>query len=97
MQKKTKKRVTIPQYPQLVKFLTKIRKLYPDGLPVFSEQKYNEYIKKCAEDAGIDRVHTYKELTGDEEKIVSKKRFELVSSHTCRRTFARWPKFQVTR
>lgn len=82
MQKKTKKRVTIPQYPQLVKFLAKMQKRYPEGLPVFTEQKYNEYIKKCAEDAGIDRVHTYKELTGDEEKIISKKRFDLISSHT---------------
>jgi integrase len=88
MQKKTKKRVTIPQYPQLAKFIKKIRKRYPNGLPVFAEQNYNDYIKKCADEAGLHQVHTYKELQGDTIKTLTKVRHELVSSHTCRRTFA---------
>jgi integrase len=88
MQKKTKKRVTVPQYTQLTKFINKMRERYPNGLPQFTEQTYNEYIKECAKLAGITRMHTYKELQGDQEKTVTLPRYKLISSHTCRRTFA---------
>lgn len=88
MQKKTKKRITVPKYDQLVKYIEKMRAQYPDGLPTYAEQTYNEYMKDCAELAGITRIHTYKELQGDQEKTISMPRYKMISSHTCRRTFA---------
>jgi integrase len=87
-QGKTKARVTIPKYPLLEKHLINIALRHPEGLHAMTEQKYNEYIKECCKQAKIDRTHVFVELKGDKEIQVTKARFDLVSSHTCRRTFA---------
>jgi len=87
-QGKGKKRLTIPKYPLLEKHVAQIAERHPNGLRTISNQKYNKYIKDCCRLAKIDREHTYIELKGDAETQETKKRYDLVSSHTCRRTFA---------
>lgn len=87
LQGKGNKRVTIPVFPALKKHIQLIRKKYPDGLPLVSEQKFNEHIKSIAELAGLTQTHTYKEIRGGEPVTVSKSRYQLVSTHTNRRTF----------
>lgn len=88
LQGKTKTRITIPTYPLLEKHLKAIAKRYPDGLEAFSDQKYNEYIKDCCNNAKINKPHTWVELMGNESVTKTEPRYNLVSSHTCRRTFA---------
>lgn len=87
LQGKTKNRVSIPVFPALKKHIQRIRKKYPDGLPLVSEQKFNEHIKTIAQRAGIDQIHTYREIRGGKPVTVSRPRYELVSTHTNRRTF----------
>lgn len=48
---KTGKRYTIPLLPKAQKILSK----YNNSLPVISNVKYNEYIKKVAKEAGINK------------------------------------------
>lgn len=84
-QQKTGKKVSIPLHP----IVLEIWKKYDEQLPsVISNQKFNEYIKEACKLAGID---------GPEQKSITKgglrmkktyKKYELVSSHTARRSFA---------
>lgn len=87
LQGKTNTRVSIPVFPALKKHIQRIRKKYPDGLPLISEQKFNDQIKEVAAAAGINQVHTYREIRGGKPITVRKPRNELVSTHTNRRTF----------
>lgn len=87
LQGKQNQRVTIPLFPALKAHLKKLAKTYPDGLPPMTEQKYNEYIKVCAQKVGIKQIHTYKEMRGTESETVSRERYKLITTHTCRRTF----------
>ena len=62
-------------------------KKYRFNLPDISSQKYNKYIKEICELAGIDNVitvHTYK---AGKAITYQKKKFELIASHTARRSF----------
>lgn len=89
-QKKTNQIMTIPVHPIVLSVLEKRNEEFPVKL---SEQKYNAYIKEVAELAGLDIViygskkeevsaGKYRKVTGNFKK------FELVSSHIGRRSFA---------
>ena len=81
--KKTKKYVHTLCNDNALKLLKK----YKFDLPHISGQKYNEYIKEVCELAGIDTVitvHTYK---SGKPITYQKKKFELIASHTARRSF----------
>jgi integrase len=81
--KKTKKYVHTLCNDNALELLKK----YKFDLPHISGQKYNEYIKEVCELAGIDNVitvHTYK---SGKAITYQKKKFELISSHTARRSF----------
>ena len=58
------------------------------ALPRISSQKLNSYIKEICKGAGIDTPTVYKDFSGGKttEKIAPK--YELISSHAGRRTFA---------
>lgn len=58
---------------------------YP--LPVISNQKFNEYLKECAKVAKIDSEVQITRFIGSEriDKILPK--YELITSHTARKTF----------
>lgn len=84
---KTNQNLTIPIHPQFQKVLDKRNGKFPRKI---SEQKFNKYIKKVSEKAGINE-----KSYGTKFNEKSKKRelglypkHELVTSHTCRRSFA---------
>lgn len=81
---KTKKRVIIPIGPKLKKILTK----YDFHAPKIEEQKVNQYIKLIAEKAGItDSQHIVETRAGLTNELHFK-RYELITTHTARRTAA---------
>jgi len=84
-QQKTGKRVIIPLHPVVLEIWDKYEKQLP---PVITNQKFNDYIKEACKLAGID-THERKAMT--KGGIRASRRFEkweLVSSHTARRSFA---------
>ena len=84
-QKKTKKKVIIP----INKIALSILKKYDYQSPIkdICGVDFNKTIKKICKDAKIDSIKTqYKTIRGKLQEFDYKK-YELVSSHTCRRTF----------
>jgi integrase len=91
-QKKTKKLMTVPLHKEILKILKKRDGDFPYEI---SDQKYNDYIKKVCEIAELNKmVYGSKnmELIKDSGIFRKKsdlyKKFELVSSHIGRRSFA---------
>lgn len=91
-QLKTNKKMTLPLAKQVMEILEKRNGEFPQLL---SDQKYNEYLKKICKAAGINElVHgSKKSETLPGSKIYRKKsglfeKWELVSSHIGRRSFA---------
>ncbi len=94
---KTEYPVIIPLHSQVEKILEKRNGEFPRKI---SEQKFNDYIKKVSQNAEITDVVAGARMdevlikeNGKEKKIHRKKqnnypKYELVSSHICRRTFA---------
>lgn len=91
---KTKKRVAIGMHPQLKAVLEKRNGEFP---PEISDQKFNEYVKEVVELAKIsNKVESSKmtKIIDNTGKEVYRKvkgiypKHEVVSSHTCRRSFA---------
>jgi integrase len=83
--KKTGETVFIPLHAQSLHILQK----YNYQLPrMISNQKFNDYIKEAAKLAGIDTPTTTHRTEGGQpiERVCPK--FELVTVHTARRTFA---------
>ena len=79
IQQKTKREVSVPVHPRVRAILRKW-----NGAPVITEQKMNSYIKLICEKVGINE----KIEVRDGGKITYKKKWEMVSSHTARRTAA---------
>lgn len=84
----------IPIHPQVKKVLIKYNNTFP---PPLSEQHFNEKMKDVGELAKINQVirgkipHQVTLPNGEEvfrKKIGNYKKFKLLSSHTCRRSFA---------
>jgi integrase len=77
--------VNIPIHPVVRAILGK----YDGCLPkIPSNQKFNEYIKEVAERAGINESVRVEETKGDLTIKKSEPKYNLVSSHTARRSFA---------
>lgn len=83
-QKKTDAKVTIPCSSALKKILEK----YDYQLPHLEDQVINRYIKDIAEKAGLTDIVEIKETKGGTPKLVKYKKYELIHSHTARRTGA---------
>ncbi len=86
-QQKTGEKVTIPLHPKLKKHLAYIFNKYPDNLPSISNQKFNEYLKEICIIAKFDREHSWVTLTGKKKIQQTDFRYNLITSHTGRRTF----------
>lgn len=91
-QKKTGKNMTIPLHPKVLEILNKRNGKFP--YPV-SDQKYNGFIKKVCELAEINEltkgsklVETEKDSKVYRKKSGTYKKYELVTSHIGRRSFA---------
>lgn len=87
-QQKTGEKATIPLHPKLKKHLDYIFGKYPEGLPTISNQKFNEYLKEICIMAKFNRQHSWVTLVGRQKITQSDYRYNLISSHTGRRTFA---------
>ncbi|WP_423130635.1 site-specific integrase [Gaoshiqia sp. Z1-71] len=84
-QAKTGAKVVIPLHPVVKAILQKYNGILPDAP---SNQKFNDYIKEVGELAGIN-TPTAKRLTRGGKRITqSFPKWELISSHTARRSFA---------
>ncbi len=86
-QQKTGEKVFIPLHPKLKKHLQYIIKKYPIGIPTISNQKFNDYLKEICQLAKFDRQHSWVKLVGKNKITISDHRYNLISSHTGRRTF----------
>ncbi|MCK5906760.1 MAG: tyrosine-type recombinase/integrase [Flavobacteriales bacterium] len=83
-QQKTKAKISIP----LNYYSKQILEKYHYYMPIISNQNLNKYIKEACEIAGIDtEIHTV-EFVGKNRTEESFYKWEKISSHTARRTFA---------
>lgn len=84
MQEKTNARVTVPVSSELKAIFER----YNYEIPHIADQVFNRYIKQCCQKAGITDSVTIKEVVGGKEVKTTKEKWELVTSHTARRTGA---------
>lgn len=84
---KTKEPIEIP----LTTYATEILSRYPHRikvLPIISGQKFNEYIKALCKYAGINEEIEIVRYRGAKREAVVYPKYELISAHTGRKTFA---------
>ena len=55
---------------------------------LLSNQRFNEYIKEVARIAGIDQIEAKRETIGGKEIATKRPKYELITSHAGRRSFA---------
>ena len=88
-QVKTGNAVIIPIHPMVQQIIDKYEGGFP---PVISDQKFNKYVKELCKKVGIisPTYGTKRIQTEKGQRIVTDtfQKFELISSHTCRRSFA---------
>jgi integrase len=86
LRQKTKIPLNVPLPPQAVKILQRYKGKYK-ALPKTGHQKFNEYIKECCRIAEINSNTVYKTFSkGIETENIAPK-YELIGSHTARKTF----------
>ena len=84
VQKKTSGDVVIPAAPRVLQVLER----NGGHAPAISQQKYNENIKEVCRKAGMTETVLVTRSHGATHSTEKKKKYELVSSHTARRTGA---------
>lgn len=88
-QMKTSKLTTIPIHPKILEILKKRNGKFPYRI---SDQKYNDYVKEVCKLAGIDEIVKGSKLLetekGNRKQEGLYKKYELVTSHIGRRSFA---------
>ena len=87
IQKKNGNKAEIPLYEDLTLLLEKFKTKYPDGFPKCELTTFNLEIKKIGKLAGITQKHNWVEMRGKKTTNVSDFRYNLIASHTGRRTF----------
>lgn len=83
-QQKTGNKVTIPVLPLVAEILTK----YNYELPEISNQKFNDYLKEVCQMAELTAKVSKQTTKGGQKVIQIFEQWELISSHTARRSFA---------
>lgn len=83
-QKKTNTSVTIPLHPVVNEILQKYNFKMPE---VITNQRFNEYIKEVCQAAKIDSLESFTRTVGGKLVTETMPKYELCSSHTCRRSF----------
>jgi integrase len=66
-----------------------IARKYSFNLPQFSQQQYNRVIKVIARAAGVKQKIEKIRHNGKKRIVIVKEKWDMISTHTCRRTFAR--------
>ena len=87
IQKKNGNKAEIPLYDDLTFLLEKFKTKYPDGFPKCELTTFNLEVKKIGKIAGITQKHNWIEMRGKKITNVSDFRYNLIASHTGRRTF----------
>lgn len=82
--KKTNRKVVVPCKPIVCDILDR----YGGGMPQISDVNYNRYLKELGERAGLTSEEKMRYYHGGEMRMVSFKKWEKLSSHTARRSFA---------
>lgn len=87
---KTGEKVIIPIHPLVREIMAKYAGKYPNSLPpAISNQKMNSYLKDIAKEVDILKVDIEAEgVKGGLRFSEKKKKFDLVTTHTARRSFA---------
>lgn len=83
---KTRTEIEIP-LNGMFKEVSKVFDKYQDGIPKISNQKFNNYCKELCKLAGFDEMKIIKRTKDNETIEINEPFYELVSSHTGRRTF----------
>ena len=81
---KTKKKVSIPVHPIIELILEKYNGDTPPKIP---DSDINELIKLVCESAEIDNIEYVEQTRGGKKTKSKKYKFELVKTHTARRSF----------
>lgn len=84
-QQKTGTKVYVPLHPIVEEILKKHDYNMPEAI---SNQRFNEYVKEVAKLAGIEGIESITRTEGGVTKTTTYPKYELVSSHTGRRSFA---------
>ncbi|WP_298946132.1 phage integrase SAM-like domain-containing protein [uncultured Polaribacter sp.] len=82
--KKTPKKIVIPLRPEVKEILKKHGNKPPKRMP---DQQINYKIKDVCENAGIDEQVKITKTTGGKKTTTKKCKFDLVKTHTARRSF----------
>ncbi|MEP1034766.1 phage integrase SAM-like domain-containing protein [Ekhidna sp.] len=77
----------IPLNKQAKAILDKYRDTIHYPLPKISNQKFNSYIKECCEKVGIDTPISIVRFSGGKRVETTHPKYELITSHTARKTF----------
>ncbi len=85
---KTQDNNTIPLTKYAKEILSKYQNTVYETLPRVSAQKFNRYLKECCEKAGINAPTTITRFSGSKRKHNTFPKYELITSHTARKTFA---------
>lgn len=83
--KKTGIKVVIPQHDYVKEILKKYDGKIPSKLSI---QQFNRHIKNICRKVGFNEPVTYDYIKGGKTYIVTKQKWEMISSHTARRSFA---------
>lgn len=84
IQIKTKKKVTLPITKRVKEILEKYEYQCPT---IYHATNVTRYIKKIAQEAGVEGQIQYLDNKVNDAKVITKNRYELVSSHTARHSF----------
>lgn len=85
IQAKTKEKVTIPITKEVQRILTK----YGNTMRKISNQKFNEYLYEVVQKCESLKIEVNKKtIQGGRQIIIKKPKYEFISSHTARRSFA---------
>ncbi len=89
-QQKTKTVVRVPLHQKAIQLLSK----YDYKLPKLANQKMNEYLKSIGELAKINEITKTIKTVGNQEIENVVPKYELLTTHTARRTFVTLAKYQ---
>jgi integrase len=86
---KTEEYVEIPIHAQVKRIMKKYKGVNSNSLPeAISNQKMNKYLKEIGELAKLDENISYIENKGNKRIQMKANKFDLITCHTARRSFA---------
>lgn len=86
---KTANTVWVPIHPMVKAIMRKYEGITANSLPkAISNQKMNKYLKEVAKLAQIDTLETIKKTKAGKVVAYTRPKYELISTHTARRSFA---------